>query len=144
MERPRCDKQHKVRFDRSIFGIDRAAFHNGQNVPLDPFPGYVRAAHLLLAGDLIDLVNKDDAVLLRFFHRLPDHLIHVDALIRFILDQDPAGILNGQPAFFLFGRDQAPHHLVQVDVDAHGQHGVSRRLLLHFHLHQFLFQLPGP
>ena len=45
----------------AIAAVDGGAFDDGQDVALHPFTGNVRAMAALTAGDLVDLVEKDDA-----------------------------------------------------------------------------------
>ena len=63
MKCPGSDKQHVVGIDGAVFGINRAAFHDGQQVALHTFATNIgaTAAFLATGGDLIDLVYENNS-----------------------------------------------------------------------------------
>ena len=98
---------------------------------------------MLCARDLVDLINENDAVLLRLFYGLADHIVHVDQLFGFLLYQDAPCFAHFDAAVLLLFRNEPAHHFIQVDVNSKGKHGVaSRAVLFDFDLNKFFFQLP--
>ena len=90
MESAGRDEQHEISLDSAVFGIDGAAFHDGQDIPLYSFPAYIRTMPAVAAGNLVNLIDKDDAVLF-------------GACNGFFLD----GVIVDQPGGFLVGDDFA-------------------------------------
>ena len=64
MEGAGSDEEHIVRLHGAVFGVDGAALNDGQDVALHAFPADVRAAAGTVSGNLVDLVDEHDAVLL--------------------------------------------------------------------------------
>src|SRR6476661_3266018 len=88
-----------VGLDRAVLGRNRGAFDQGQQVALHAFARDVAAAAAAFAhADLVDLVEKHDAVVLDRVDRLLHKLIAVEQLVGFLVDQKLMGILNRQPA----------------------------------------------
>ena len=66
----KCPGRHEqdvVRLHGAVPRVDRGAFDDGQDVPLDALPGDVRPATPASAvraayGDLVDLVDEDDSI----------------------------------------------------------------------------------
>ena len=84
------DEQHVVGLHRAVLGGDGAALDDGQDVALHALAAHVGAAaasRTLAAGDLVDLVDEDDAGGLGAEQRLA-----VDP----VLVHQPAGLLLGQ------------------------------------------------
>jgi hypothetical protein len=84
--------------DHAVLGGDRRAFHQRQQVALHALARDVGALHLAAAGDLVDLVDEDDAVLLDRAHRLEADLLLV---------HQPRGLLLGDEAQRLADRQLA-------------------------------------
>ena len=64
MERAGGDEQDVVGAHHAVLGVDRGAFDDRQDVALHALAADVRAVAALAAGDLVDLVDEDDAGLL--------------------------------------------------------------------------------
>ena len=81
------------------------------------------------ARDLVDFIDKDDALLLGPADGLLAHLVLVDELVGFLLKKNPARLLDLDATDFrLFGH-HAAHHVADVDgVAAHFQ--LRQRVLL--------------
>lgn len=56
--KPSPNEEDKVRLHRAILGGHCAAFNNGQDVPLDPFPGNIRAIAAVIPNDFVDFINE--------------------------------------------------------------------------------------
>ena len=87
MERARGDEQHVVGLDHAVLGADGAALDQRQEVPLHALARHVRAHGLGAAADLVDLVDEDDAVLLRVRDRAGLELLLVDHARRFLVGE---------------------------------------------------------
>ena len=87
VESARRDEQNMIRPHESMPSIDGRALHDGQNVALHAFAADIGAVTAFAAGDLIDLVQEDDAAALHAIQRDARHLIHVDELLLFFLNQ---------------------------------------------------------
>jgi hypothetical protein len=61
VERAGGDEEDVVGRDHAVLGVDRGAFDDGQNVALHAFARDVGAVAAFAAGDLVDLVEEDDA-----------------------------------------------------------------------------------
>ncbi len=61
MERARRNKQNVVGRSHPILRVDRRPFHNRQNVPLHALAGHVRPMPALAPGNLVDLVQENNA-----------------------------------------------------------------------------------
>ena len=88
VERARRDEQDVIGLHRAVLGRDRRAFDQRQQVALDALARHVGAGAALAAGDLVDLVQEHDAVLLDRADRLLHHLLAVEQLVGFLVDQD--------------------------------------------------------
>ena len=100
----RCDEQHVIGLDRAVLGVDRAALDQRQQVALHALARHVGAGGLLAAGDLVDFVDEDDAVLLGIFHGAQLQLLFVDHFRGFLVDQQLQRLLDLQLALSGFGR----------------------------------------
>ena len=94
MEGARGDEQDVVRAYHAVLGVDGRAFDQRQQVALHAGARDVGAAGLRTRGDLVDLVEEDDAVLLDVLDGLLFQLVFVDQLGRFLLDQQLQGFLD--------------------------------------------------
>ena len=94
MKSARSNKQHVIRFDRAILGIDGAALHNGQNVPLYAFPAYIGAVAPVAPGNFVDLVNEHNAILFRAANGFLLNGVGIHQLVGFLLLQDLARFLH--------------------------------------------------
>ena len=112
VKRARGDEKNMVGLDHAVFSVDRGPLDDGQQIPLHAFARHVRPVSGLPAGDLVDLVQKDDPRLLDAAHRFADYFVHVDQLGRLLLRQDlhRFGYLDG--LLFGFFRQQIGEHLL--------------------------------
>ena len=116
VESARRDEEHVVRLDGPVLRHHRAALDNGQNVALDALARDVRPARVALCGDLIDLVDEDDAVVFGAAHRLFFHSVVVDELIALFGEEEFHKLLDGDLAALLFGRK----HLAEDGAEVNG------------------------
>ena len=82
-----ADEQDVIGFDHAVFGADRGAFDQRQQIALHALTRYLRAAGFAAAGDFVNLVQKHDAVLLDVFHRIMLEVVLVHHLQRFFLGE---------------------------------------------------------
>ena len=83
-----------------------------------PSRGDVAAAEAAFAGagaDLVDLVEKDDAVVFRVVHRFLGEAIGIDQLVGLLALQDGAGGRHFQFFLRLLAAHHAAHHFAEVD-----------------------------
>src|SRR5436190_11509977 len=142
------DEQDVIGAHVAVARLHGRAFDDRQQVALHAFardvgPGALAA----LAGDLVDLVDEDDAVVLDAVERFVHDVVHVDELLQLFVDQNAARLVHVHgPAFLLFG-DQLLNHFAEIDVRPfhplrrlhHFEHG--KVLLLDFDLDVALLQL---
>ena len=64
VERAGGDEQDVVGAHHAVLGVDRGALDDGQDVALDAFAADIGPVAALAPGDLVDLVDEDDAGLL--------------------------------------------------------------------------------
>ena len=88
MEGTRGDKQDVIGTHHAVLGGDGAALNQRQQVTLHAFARYVGAHGFRTPRDLVELVDKDDAVLLDVLNRLQLELFLVDHLGGFLVDED--------------------------------------------------------
>ena len=82
-----------------------------------------------LAGDLVDLVDEDDAVVLDPVERLVHHVVHVHQLLELLVHQDAAGLGHLDRAPLLPAGQHVLQHLGEVDVGPF--HALGRLHQLH-------------
>ena len=92
MERARGDEQDVVGLHRSMLGRDRGALDQREEIALHALARHVGAVAAFAAGDLVDLVEEHDAVLLDRLDRFQHHLVGVEQLVGFLGDQDLVGL----------------------------------------------------
>jgi hypothetical protein len=85
------EEEDVVGAHHAVLGRDRRPLDDRQQVPLHPLAGDVRPAAAFAPGDLVDLVEEDDAALLHPVAGLPGHLLAVDQLVGLLLDEDLDG-----------------------------------------------------
>ena len=88
----------------AVLGVDGRALDDRQNVALHAFARNVRAAAAAFApGNLVDLVDEDDAVFAGAAQRFALDRVHVDEFVGFLLREDPPRVGDGHalltPAF---------------------------------------------
>ena len=92
VERARRDKQDVVGAHHAVARIHRRPFDDRQNVPLHAFARDVRPMAALASGDLVDLIQKNDAANLPRARPPARHLVHVDQPLLFFLHQVLEGL----------------------------------------------------
>ena len=86
------DEEDMIRLHHSVFGRHRGPFDNGEEVPLHSFTGDIRSSPRFAAGDLVDLIQKDDSGLLHPLDGQFDHLVHINKALRFLLNENLPGL----------------------------------------------------
>ena len=92
VERARGDEQDVVGLHRAVLGRDGGALDQRQQVALHALARHVGADAALARGDLVDLVEEDDAVLLDRLDRFLHQLVAVEQLVGFLVDQELVAI----------------------------------------------------
>ena len=88
------DEQDVVGADDAVLRRDGGALDDRQEVALHALARHVGAVAALAAGDLVELVEEHDAGVLDAAHGLAHDLFHVDELLRFLLDEEPARLAH--------------------------------------------------
>ena len=108
MERARGDEQDVVGLHRAVLGGDGGALDQRQQIALHALARDVGARAALAAGDLVDLVEEHDAVVLDRVDRLLHELVAVEQLVGFLVDQDVVrGFEHGERGASWCGRRRA-------------------------------------
>ena len=88
MERAGGNKKDVVGFHHAVLGGHRTAFHQRQQIALYPFARDTGAARLIAAlGDLVNFIDKDNAVLLYPVQGIEFQLFFVDHFPGFFITQ---------------------------------------------------------
>src|SRR5690606_28482837 len=145
MESPRGDEEDEVRLYLAVLGCDGRALDQRQQVTLHAFAADVRAAAMFrTGGNLVDLVQEDDAVLLDRGNGLADHLLFVQQLVAFLRHQEVVAVGDRYAALAGAAAKGLSEDVVQVDHahlgarhtgDVHGgelQAAAVLQLQLHF------------
>jgi hypothetical protein len=122
MKRPRGDEQDMVGFHRPMFGRNRRALDQRQQVALHSLAADIGAARLGPRADLVDLVEKDDPVLL---HRLDGgglHRLVVQELVGFLTHQDIVALGDRQPLALRPPAEGLAKEIAQVHAAAARRH----------------------
>src|SRR5688572_21064703 len=115
VERAAGDEQHVVGLHRAVLGGDRGALDQRQQVALDALAADRAAAHVA-DGDLVDLVEKHDAVGLGVCQRDAGDVVLVHALLGFLVDQLVPRVGHLElAALEVLLAERLAHHLGQVD-----------------------------
>ena len=61
MESARGNEKDVISLHHPMFGRNGRSLNNGKQIPLNPFPRNIRAGIAFSTGDLVNIVNKDDA-----------------------------------------------------------------------------------
>ncbi len=128
------DEQDMVGLDHAQLGVDRAALDQRQKVALHTLAGHVGAAGVAALGDLVDLVDEDDAVLFHRFQRAGLELFLVDQARGFLVAHQLERVLDLQLAGFLLALAHVGEEVLQLaghlfhagrghDLDAGGAFG---------------------
>ena len=76
-----------VGLDRAVLGGNRRPFDQGQKVTLYSFAADIRTAAILAGGDLVDLVEEDDTVVLHGTQGVACDRFLIEQLIGLLVDQ---------------------------------------------------------
>src|ERR1035441_7158468 len=88
MEGAGGDEQNVVRAHETVARVDGSALYDGQYVALHAFAADVGTVPGFTAGDLVDLVQKNDAARFHALQRGARDLFHVDELGLLFLHQE--------------------------------------------------------
>src|SRR3984957_13254004 len=91
------DKKDVVGLDRAVLGGDRRALDQRQEIALHALAGNIAAAPTLASADLIDLVEKNDAVALDLGQCVANDGILIEQLLGLSGDQRLVGVLDRHP-----------------------------------------------
>ena len=155
VERPGGDEQDVVGLDRPVLGVDRRPLDDRQQVALHALPRDVgpAARARVVAGDLVDLVDEDDARFLGQAHGGLADLLGVEQAVDLLLEQDRPGLLDRHPArLSRLGHDPLEHvlevhlHLLEVAraEDRHRCHRAAREGDLDLAVVELAGGEPGP
>ena len=111
------DEQDVIGPHHAVLGVDGRAFDDRQDVALHAFAADFRPVAAFAAGDLVDLVDEDDAGLLDALDRGVGDRVHVDQLLLFFGQQPLARFGHGDAAALRAALEQSRHHVAQVDAD---------------------------
>ena len=91
MERTGGHEEDMIGLHHAVLGLHVGTFNDRQQVTLHPFARHVGPHRFPSgAGDLVDLVEKDDAHLFHAVERIGDEVVPVDELVELLLGQDAA------------------------------------------------------
>ena len=135
------DEQHMIGLHRTVLGVDRAALDQRQEVALHALARHVGARGLLAAGDLVDLVDEHDAVLLGVLDGADLELLLVDHLRGFLVHQQLQRLLDLELALPGPAAAQILEHALELL--GHFLHA-GRRHDFHAHGHRAHFDLDFP
>ena len=118
VERACGDEQDVVRLDRSVLGVDRAALDDGQNVPLHALARHIGSRSVALCGDLVHLVDEDDALVFGAADSLGVQRVGVDQLFAFKLHERAVSLSDGDLFDLVALGQETAHHVHDVDLHA--------------------------
>src|ERR1700686_1262883 len=87
-----------VGLHRAVLGGDGGALDQRQEIALHALARHVGAEAAFAGADLVDLVEKNDAVVLDHLDRFLGQLIVIEKLVGFLVDQDVVGLVHGDAA----------------------------------------------
>ena len=93
VEGARGDEQNVVGLDRPVFGADGGALDQRQQIALNALAADVGADALGARADLVDLVEKHDAVILDVLDRLLHDRVVVDQLVGLFAHRELEAVL---------------------------------------------------
>src|SRR5262245_25611162 len=98
------DKEDMVGTDVAIARLDSGTFNDRQEIALHPFSRHIGTGGVLLAVDLVDLIDEYDSVILYSIECFIDRFIHVHQLAQlFILQNAPRFGNAGAASLLLLG-----------------------------------------
>ena len=114
------DEEDVVGGDHAVLGVDGCAFDDGEDVALDAFAGDVGAVAAFASGDLVDLVEKDNAGVFNALDGEAGDLIHIDEAVLFFGDEILEGLGDLHLALLGALAEEAGEHILEVDVHLFG------------------------
>ena len=147
VEGPGSDEEYMVRLYHAVLRRDGRALDDGQDVALNPFPGDIGPVGLVAARDLVYLVEEDDPCLLHPVDRVVHDPVHIDELLRFLLDQVLVGLADLHlPSLRFLGKD-VPEHVPKLHIHLlHALGGKNlddgKTALGHLYLDELVIELP--
>src|SRR5256712_3030601 len=136
------DEQDVVGAHDPVLGRDGRALHDRQQVPLDALAGDVGPVARLAPGDLVELVEEDDPRVLGPPNRLRHDLLHLDELLRLLLNEEPPRLGDPHAAPLGPRRHEIRQHVLQVD--PHLLHALTGEHLDHRHRLLLRLELDHP
>ena len=110
------DEQDVIGAHHAVLGIDRRAFDDRQDVSLHAFAAHFRAVAAFAAGDLVDLVDEDDAGLLDAFDRgVARRRPCRSASVLLPASERSQRLGHGDAAALRAALEQPRHHVAEVD-----------------------------
>src|SRR4029079_16488254 len=100
---------------RSVFGADGGAFDQRQEIALNAFAAHIGADALRPRADLVDLVEKHDAVVLDVANGFLHDRVVVDQLVGLFAQQDVEAVTHGDLARLGAVAERLAQHFRQVD-----------------------------
>src|SRR5262249_37696502 len=110
------DEEDVIGLHHPVLGVDRRSFDDGQDVALHAFAADVGTVAPFAAGDLVDLVDEDDARLLDALDGGAGHAVHVDQLLLFLLLEVLERLGHLQLPPFGLALKEAREHVLEVDI----------------------------
>src|SRR5262245_53928947 len=104
-----------VCFHRAVLCIDGGSFDQRQQVSLHPFTRYVGASQSFTSGDLVDLVEEHDSVLLDCAYRFLYELIIVEQLVGLLVHQNVMRFLDADPAGLGTATAELSENVAKID-----------------------------
>src|SRR5208282_1081224 len=102
--------------DHAVARVDRRAFDDGKDVALHAFARNVRTMAAFTAGDLVDLIEEDDAGVFHAIDGDAGDLLHVDQALRFFLDQVLEGLVDLHLPLLGALAEDVGQHVLEIDV----------------------------
>ncbi|MPM97180.1 hypothetical protein SDC9_144353 [bioreactor metagenome] len=139
------DKQNKVSFYRAVFCGDGAALNDWQNITLHTFTRDIGAIIITIPDNLINFIDKNNPVLLRFAQTNFLDLIHIDHFLSFLVCENLTRILYLNMTFFLLRRQKIAENIIDVNVHIiiHSRHDTDGfgAVILYLDLDNLVFHL---
>ena len=115
MERTCRDEEDVIGLYGTVLRHHRRALDNRQDIALHTFARDVRARTAPIAdGDLVDLIEEDDAAVLGGAHRFLRNSVHIDELVRLLRCKDLAGLIDCDLALAAVFRNEFADHGLEV------------------------------
>ena len=116
VKRAGSDEQDVVGAHHAVARVHGGAFHDGQDVALHAFARNVGSVAALAAGNLVDLVEEDDAGVFHALDRDARDLVHIDQALLFFLDEILEGLTDLHLPFLGALAKDVGQHVFHVDV----------------------------